>query len=105
MIVVRQVPIYWGIETQAPDRSFITRATLHEVLPPFRQSIWAFRIRVSPWHWLHVGRFKYEGELRRWGMDTPVEEISTWRGPHAVGEEQEEQDAVLATADEVRSAD
>lgn len=99
MIVVHFIPYYWGVERDAPDRSFITKATLHEVLPPFRQSMWAVRIRVSRKHWLHIGRYFHESEARRWGMDTPVEEISQWRGPH-VG--QEDEDGV-ASADEVRS--
>jgi hypothetical protein len=90
MIIVRQVPLYWGIETDAVDHSFATRATLHEVLPPFRHSIWAFRIRVSHKHWLHVGKFVYEREARRWGMDTDVEEISQWRGPHVVEDEEDD---------------
>lgn len=94
MIAVHFIPYYWGVERDAPDRSFVTRATLHEVLPPFRQSIWAVRIRVSPWHWLHFGRFFHEPEARRYGMDTDVEEISKWRGPNVV--EDEEDDAIPA---------
>lgn len=78
MIVVRGVPLYWGIETEPVDRSLVTRATLHEVLPPFRQSIHAFRIRVSHRHWLHVGIFAYDREMRRWKYEATTEEISTW---------------------------
>lgn len=89
MILVHYFPIYWGVETEPVDPSFITRSTLDEVLPPFRKSIWAFRIRVSHKHWLHIGKFGYESEARRWGMDTPVDEISQWRGPHASYDEPE----------------
>lgn len=96
MIIVHFIPYYWGIERDAVDTSFITKATLHEVLPPFRHSLWAVRIRVSHRHWLHVGRYYHEAEARRWGMDTPIEEISQWRGPNVV----EEEEGITVTASE-----
>lgn len=99
MIHVHFIPYYWGVERKAEDHSFLTRATLHEVLPPFRVSIWAVRIRVSPWHWLHMGRYYHEPEVRRWGLDTSVDEISQWRGP-SVGQEESNGDT---ESDEVRS--
>ena len=105
MIVVHYLPAYWGIETEPVDRSFITRATLHEVFPPFRQSLWAFRIRVSHKHWLHIGKFGYQPEVGRWGLDVDVDEISTWRGPNVEPSEEEDQESVLAAADEVRQVE
>ena len=88
MIVVRGVPIYWGVETEPKDRSFVTRATLHEVLPPFRQSIWAFRIRVSWGRWLHIGIFRFDREARRYDLGVDPDEIGTW-GRKANGDEEE----------------
>jgi hypothetical protein len=90
MIVVHFIPYYWGVERKAVDRSLITRSTLYEVLPPFRRSMWAVRIRVSPWHWLHMGRYYHEPEAGRWGLDASVDEISKWRGPHVVENEEDE---------------
>lgn len=81
MILVHYVPLYWGLEKDSPDRSLVTRATLHEVLPPYRQSDWAYRIRVSPRHWLHLGRFHYDSTLRRYGLDAEPSEIAEWRSP------------------------
>lgn len=81
MIVVRSIPLYWGVETHPVDRSVVTRATLHEVLPPYRLSRWAVRIRVSPWHWLHLGRFDYDDAVGRYGLDADPDEIAEWRGP------------------------
>ena len=78
MILVHGIPVYWGVETEAVDKSFLTRATLAEVLPPFRQSIRAFRIRVSPWHWLHIGICRYEQETRRWDLGVEPDEIGAW---------------------------
>jgi hypothetical protein len=89
MIVVHGIPVYWGIETEPADRSFLTRATLHEVLPPFRQSIHAFRIRVSHRHWLHLGTCTYDREMRRWRLDATTEEISTWGRRNGDVEEEE----------------
>jgi hypothetical protein len=105
MIIVHYLPAYWGIESEPVDRSFVTKATLHEVLPPFRESIWAFRIRVSHKHWLHIGKFGYTPEVGRWGLDADVDEISTWRGPNGVEPSEEGQDPVLAAADEVRQVE
>ena len=101
MIVVRGVPVYWGIETEPVDRSFLTKATLHEVLPPFRQSIHAFRIRVSHRHWLHLGVFAYDREMRRWRFDATTDEISTWRRSHS----ETEDEAATATPVEVGQAE
>ena len=78
MIFVHYFPAYWGIERDAEDRSFLTRSTLHEVLPPFRQSTWAFRIRLSHRHWLHIGRFGYQPDVGRWGLGATPDEIGTW---------------------------
>jgi len=89
VIVVHYLPVYWGVETEAVDHTFLTRSTLHEVLPPFRMSVWAFRIRVSHKHYLHVGKFKYDDIAAHWGMNTPVELISQWRGPNAFQQEVE----------------
>jgi hypothetical protein len=87
MILVRSIPLYWGIETEPSDRTLVTRSDLYEVLPPFRESIWAFRVRVSHRHWLHVGIFRYDrdrvlqvpasaSEIRKWGQDARVQEES-----------------------------
>ena len=86
VIIVRGIPVYWGVETQARDRSFLTRATLDEVLPPFRESRRAVRIRISPWHWLHVGVFAYKTEVTPWGLEALPERIGRW------GEETEAND-------------
>ena len=89
MIAVHFLPVYWGFETEPADRSFVTRATLNEVLPPYRQSDWAFRIRVSPRHWLHVGRYHYDSALGRYGLDVDPIDIAEWRGPRAQTPEDE----------------
>jgi hypothetical protein len=39
VIIVHYFPIYWGFETEAPDRTFVTRSTLDEILPPFRMGL------------------------------------------------------------------
>lgn len=87
MIVVHGVPLYWGIETEPTDRSLVTKATLHEVLPPYRLSRWAFRIRVSPWHWLHLGVFEYDDAVGRYGLYFEPDEIAEWRGPRVAQED------------------
>jgi hypothetical protein len=87
VILVHYIPIYWGLETKPTDRSAITKATLHEVLPPYRQSDWAFRIRVSPWHWLHVGRYHHDSAIGRYGLTDDLDVIREWRGPRAPIEE------------------
>jgi hypothetical protein len=102
VIIVHYFPIYWGFETEAPDRSLITRSTLDEILPPFRKSIWAFRIRVSRKRWLHIGWFEYDNIDSHWGLSTPVEEIAQWRGPHAFQQEEGDADP---TPDEVRQVE
>jgi len=66
VILIRGIPLYWGIEPDADDRSFITRATMEEALPPFRYSIWAFRIRVTHRHWLHLGVCKHKNTVTPW---------------------------------------
>lgn len=78
MIFVHGVPVYWGIETEPADRSFVTRATLDEILPPFRWSNRAIRIRVSHKHWLHVGLFAYKTEVTPWGLEVLPEHIGEW---------------------------
>lgn len=84
MIVVRGVPVYWGIETYDPDHEgpfdyrLVCRAYMREVLPPYRESTRALRIRVSHRHWLHVGLFKYNREPKRYAMTAPPAEIGQW---------------------------
>jgi hypothetical protein len=78
MIIVHYLPYYWGIETDAIDKSFLTKATLHEVLPPFRVSKWALRIRVSHKHFLHLGIYRYESEARRYDLGVDADEIGAW---------------------------
>jgi len=86
MILVHGIPVYWGVEKNAPDRTFFSRATLNEVLPPYRESYWAFRLRVSHRHWLHVGVFRYRPEVTPWGIEVAPEEIGNW------GRDQEKED-------------
>jgi hypothetical protein len=86
MIRVHGVPLYWGFETEPLDRSFATKATLHEVLPPYRLSTRAWRLRVSPWHWLHFGTFRYDDAVGRYGLDADPNQISEWRGPTSNGQ-------------------
>ena len=76
------------METEPLDRSLVTRSTLHEVVPPFRQSIRAFRIRVSHKHWLHVGTFRYDAIEGRWGIKVDPGEIGAW-GRKGNGAEEE----------------
>lgn len=99
MIRVRGIPVYWGVETEPIDRSPVTRATLHEVLPPYRLSTRAMRVRVSPWHWLHVGTFHYDDVVGRYGLDVDPVDISEWRGPHV--EVTPEEDSATAQPDTV----
>jgi hypothetical protein len=88
VILIRHIPLYWGWETEPEDRSLITRATLNEVLPPYRQSAWAIRVKVSHKHWLHLGVFYYDKAVGRYGLDALPEDIREWRGPRAVVEEE-----------------
>lgn len=87
MIVVRTIPVYWGVEVEPEDTSFLTRAHLQEVLPPYRLSTRAFRIRVSHKHWLHLGLYRYDrdaagkygiparpGDIGRWGLDREADQ-------------------------------
>ena len=90
MILVRHIPLYWGWETDPQDRSLVTRASLNEILPPYRQSAGAIRIRVSHKHWLHLGIFYYDKTVGRYGLDVDVNTISEWRGPRARVEEEVE---------------
>jgi hypothetical protein len=83
VIAVHFLPAYWGVETDPVDRSFVTRATLHEILPPYRISDWAFRVRVSPRHWVHFGRYHYDSTLGRYGLVVEPTDIAEWRGPRA----------------------
>ena len=78
MIRLHGIPVYWGVETDAPDRTFITRAFLNEALPPYRIGTHAFRIRVSHRHWLHIGTHRYRTEVGLWGLDTSIEQIRSW---------------------------
>jgi len=90
MIRVHSPRLYWGLETEPLDRSPVTRATLHEILPPYRLSNRAVRIRVSPRHWLHLGTFRYDDAVGRYGLDVDPTDISEWRGPNAPTEEADE---------------
>jgi len=78
MIRVRGIPIYWGVETEAVDKRFLVYSVLHEASPPFRHSTYGIRIRISPWHYLHVGKYLYDKNLRLYGMHIQAFEISTW---------------------------
>lgn len=78
MILVHGIPLYWGVETDPYDRSFITRATLDEVLPPYRESRRAIRVRVSHRHWLHIGICQYKTEVTPWGIEVSPERIGRW---------------------------
>ena len=80
MIRVHGVPLYWGVERDAVDRSFLTRATLDEALPPYRYSYRAIRIRVSHRSWLHVGIRDYKTEVTPWGVPVTPEDIGRWSG-------------------------
>src|SRR5262245_9100310 len=81
MMLVHAIPVYWGIETQPADRTLVTRATLHEVLPPYRLSTHAFRVRISPWHWLHLGTYRFDQDaVGRYGLEALPEDIRRWRG-------------------------
>jgi len=112
------IPIYWGIETFPADKSFLTRATLYEVLPPFRESNRALRIRVSKHHWLHLGIYRYDHDrtirldfdprlFKRLGYengatqegddrataDVSIRQVVERRGVHGVGDESVPSDA------------
>jgi hypothetical protein len=90
VILIRHIPLYWGWETDPVDRSLFTRATLNEVLPPYRQSAGAIRVRVSHKHWLHLGVFYYDKTVGRYGLDALPEDIREWRGPRVSVEEEAE---------------
>ena len=87
MIIPQSFPIYWGWEKDPTDRSFVTRASLREILPPYRLSDRAIRIRVSPWHWLHLGLFNYDNVVGRYGLTDDPDVIREWRSPRAAPEE------------------
>jgi len=87
MIIPQSFPIYWGWEQDPEDRSFVARAYLREVLPPYRLSDRAIRIRVSPRHWLHLGLFNYDNAVGRYGLTDDLDVIREWRGPRAAIEE------------------
>lgn len=103
MIRVRGIPVYWGIETQPEDKRLLVYSILHEVMPPFRHSTYGLRLRVSPWHWLHVGTFRYDKEIRHYRLDFGVDVISTWGFKD--DEKEEEPRAGDTTAVEVRPVD
>jgi hypothetical protein len=81
VIVVRGIPVYWGVETPPEDadepfdRALATRSWMLEALPPYRESVRGIRIRVSHRHWLHVGLFKYNREPKRFGFAMSPSEI------------------------------
>ena len=78
MIVIKQIPFYWGIEHDAEERSLVSRSWLVEDLIPFRESVWAFRIRVSHNHWLHFGKFRYRREALHAGLVFRPTQIGRW---------------------------
>lgn len=98
MIRVRGIPLYWGIETEAVDKRFLVYSILHESLPPFRHSTFGIRIRLTPWHYLHVGTYLYDKNLRLYGLQVGVGEISTW-GFH---DQESEEGAGPVAAEQVR---
>jgi hypothetical protein len=78
VIVVRGIPLYWGIERDAVDRRLLTYSYLNEVLPPYRKSSYGIRIRVSHRHWLHVGKYLYDKTPGRYGIPTSANDIARW---------------------------
>ena len=47
MILIHNIPIYWGVEEDPPDRAFLTGSWVIEDIIPFRVSTRGIRIRVS----------------------------------------------------------
>jgi hypothetical protein len=78
VIVIRGIPLYWGVERDALDRSFFSGSWLMEDLPPFRESVRAVRIRVSPHRWLHIGQFRYNREALHTGLMFKPSDIGQW---------------------------
>lgn len=102
MIRLHGIPVYWGVETDAPDRSLITRAYLNEALPPYRIGTHAIRIRISHRHWLHIGIHRYRTEVGLWGLDVSPDQIRSWGLKSA---EEEEDPGAIAASVEVRPLD
>ena len=98
MIVVRGVPVYWGIERDSPDRRLLTYSVLDEVLPPYRKSTYGLRFRISHRHWLHVGKYLYDKTPGRYGIAASANDIARWG--RAVPQED---NGDAARADEARS--
>jgi hypothetical protein len=79
VILVHSFPLYWCMESNAPDPSFLTRSHMQETAPPYRMSKRAFRIRVSLNHWLHIGTYRYHVEKNYWGIGgVSANQIAKW---------------------------
>lgn len=107
MIVVRGIPVYWGVEADTPeqrvlDRRLLTYSVLNEILPPFRKSTYGLRFRVSPHHWLHVGKYLYDKTPGRYGIAATANDIARW-GRAVPQESNEPEDVDSGPEHEVRS--
>jgi hypothetical protein len=82
------------------DKRFLVYSILHESMPPYRHSTYGIRIKLTPWHYLHVGKYRYDKNLRLYGLRVGVGEISTWGFKDA-----EKEDATGPVPVEVRQVD